>query len=149
MRADLDKTGETTLIGCQLSVVFYSNKSHFRFITLQILEQGNNKMKEVFSKEQIWWQCLESASIASCSFVSHIYSKDHQSSEMSFRFFPLSISTHHYNPNLCQESLKDRKAEKRSQTRGRQNSLDGNKEDLVSSSDSQSVVPDQQHHQGT
>lgn len=51
MRFDLDKTRETTLVGCQPSVVFYANESHFRFISLQTLEQGNNKMKEVFSEE--------------------------------------------------------------------------------------------------
>lgn len=51
MRFDLDKAGETTLVGCQLSAVFYSDNSHFRFISLQILEQENNKMKEVVLKE--------------------------------------------------------------------------------------------------
>lgn len=50
MRSDLDKTGETTLVGCQLPVVFYSNKIHFRFTLLQISEQGNNKVKEMFPK---------------------------------------------------------------------------------------------------
>lgn len=62
MRFDLDKTGETTLVGCQVSVVLDSDNSHFRFISLQTLEQGNNKMKEVFLKEEIWWQRLESTS---------------------------------------------------------------------------------------
>ena len=118
MRSDLDTTGETTLVGCQLSIVFYSNKSHFRCIALQILEQGNNKMKEVFSKKvnlvAMLRKCLFCFLLLSLSHLRSLQRplifllKCHSGLFVSFHFY-----SHHNNPKLCQELLKDRKTGKR------------------------------------